>query len=265
MKNFVTSLTLVILLSDGQCALAAQLPQLGDPFHVQQGESVELTQGVNLKFIEVTNDSRCPADVSCIWQGEAVLEIELLAQGRTARGSISTVKTESTLLGHQVKLLGLYPSVRESEKRPAEENIALFRVVDTMPASTKAVANRAAAQAIAVRYVDALTRSAKQVCGGWQQRGLASYIQDSGGLCHMISKVSRTAHAVGEDADTWRFYFLVDNAQLRQDMKETLYLYVAISKAAKNAVDPVGESDVVILPCDVTVLDGTAGGCNAPR
>jgi hypothetical protein len=265
MKNLATFPAVVILLSLSQPALAASLVPQGDPFHVQQGESVELAHGVNLKFIGVTSDSRCPADVSCVWQGEAVIEIELLAQGQTARGSISTMKTESTLLAHRVKLLGLYPSLRDSEKRPAEENVAFFRVADTAPTSAKAFANRAAAQAAAVHYVDALTRSAKQVCGDWQQRGLASYIQDSGGLCQMISKVSRTAHAVNEDAGSWRFFFLVDNPQLRQEMNETLYLFVAMSKAAKNAVDQVGESDVVILPCDVTLLDGTAhSGCNAP-
>jgi hypothetical protein len=264
MRNLAICLTVVIFLSMGQHALAAQL-LLSDPFHVEQGESVELAQGVTLKFIGVTSDSRCPADVTCVWQGEAVLEIELQARGRTARGSISTVKTDLILLGLRVKLLGLYPSLRESEKRPAEENIAFLRVVDTMPISTKEFANRAAAQAAAVSYVDALTRSAKQVCGDWQQRGLASYIQDSGGLCQMISRVSRTAHALNEDADAWRFYFLVDNPQLRQEMNETLYLSVAMSKVAKDAFDQLGESDVVILPCDVTLLDGTTHrGCNAP-
>jgi hypothetical protein len=265
MKNLASSLAIVILLSLGQPALAAPPRLLGEPFGVRQGQSVELASGVNLKFIGVTSDSRCPIDVTCVWQGEAVIEIELQAHGRTARGSISTVKTDLTLLAHRVKLLGLYPSLRESEKRPAEENVAFFRVVDPMPTSTKGFANRAAAQAAAVRYVDAFARSAKQVCTDWQQRRLASYIQDSGGLCQMISKTARTAHAVSEDAGGWRFFFLIDNPQLREQMNETVYLFVAISKVPENAVDQVGEFDVVILPCDVTLLDETAhGGCNAP-
>lgn len=246
-------------------ALAAPPVPLGDPFHVQHGESVELAHGVKLKFIGVTSDGRCPADVSCVWQGEAFVEIELQVAGETARGSITTEKPDGTLLAHRVKLLGLHPAPRDGEKRPAKEYVAFFRVADATPASANAFANRVAALAAATRYVDAYRRSANQVCADWQKRGLASYIQDSGGLCEMIGKVSRTAYAVNEDADSWRFFFMLDDPKLRTQMNESLYLFVTMSKAPKDAFDQVGESDVVILPCDVTLLGGTAhGGCNAP-
>ena len=244
-------------------AVAAQ-PPLGDPFHVRNGESVELAHGVKLKF-DVTNDGRCPADVSCLWQGEAFVDIELQVEGQTARASITTERPESTLLAHRVKLLGLYPSPRESEKKSAKEYVAFFRVADASPASAETFANRDAALATAVRYVDAYTSSAKQVCADWQKRRLLSYVQDSGGLCQMISKVLRTAHAVNEDAGSWRFFFLVDDPQMRTEMNESLYLFVAMSKAPKDAFDQVRETDVVLLPCDVTLLGNTARrGCNMP-
>jgi hypothetical protein len=247
-----------------EIALAGPPVALGAPFHVKHGESVELTHGVSLKFIGVTSDGRCPADVTCVWQGEAVIEIELRVQGQSARGSMSTEKPDLTLLAQKVKLLGLYPSPRTSEKRPAAEYVAFFRVADTAPASAKNLANRAAALDEAVRYVDAYTRAAKNVCADWRQRGLASYIRDSGGLCEMISKVSRTAYAVNGDAESWRFYFLVDNPQLREQMRETVYLMVTMSKAPKNAFDQVGISDVIVLPCDVMLLapDPAHRGCN---
>ena len=250
-----------------ETAFAGPPVALGDPFHVKHGESIELTHGVSLKFIGVTSDGRCPADVTCVWQGEAVIEIELQVQRQSARGSISTEKADLTLLAHKVKLLGLYPGPRTSEKRPAEEYVAFFRVADTAATSAKDLANRAAALDEAVRYVGAYTRAAKNVCADWQQRGLASYIRDSGGLCEMIGKVSRTAYAVNGDADNWRFYFLVDNPQLREQMGETVYLLVTMSKAPKNAFDQVGNSDVVALPCDVTLLaaDPAHRGCGWNR
>lgn len=247
-------------------ALAAPLVPLGDPFHVRHGESVELTNGVNLKFIGVTSEQRCPAGVSCLWAGEAVVEIELHVQGQSARGSLSTVKTDGTLLAHRVKLLGLYPWPREGEQRPAEEYVAFFRVADNTPASAKVPANRAAALSAAVRYVDAYTRAAKEVCADWRQRGVASYIQDGGGLCDMMSKVSRTAHAVNEDEGGWHFFFLVDNSQMQQQVGEPIYLFVTIAKAAENAFGQVGETDVIVLPCDVTLLaDDAQRGCSRSR
>jgi hypothetical protein len=123
--------------------------------YVRNGESVELAHGVKLKFVDVTNDSRCPVDEggACVWQGEAFVEIELQVKGQTARGSITTQNPDRTLLAHRVRLLGLYPPRRESETRPAEEYCAFFRVADAAPASAKAFANRAAALAAARRYV----------------------------------------------------------------------------------------------------------------
>src|SRR5262245_1504231 len=84
-------------------ALAAPVP-LGDPFYVRYGESVELTHGVKVKLVDV-KEGRCTG--TCLWQGEAFVEIELQVAGQTARGTITTEKTNGTLLAHRVKLLGL--------------------------------------------------------------------------------------------------------------------------------------------------------------
>lgn len=245
-------------------AVAAPPVPLGDPFHVRHGESVELAHGVKLKFIDVS-EGRCSG--TCVWQGEALVGIELQVKGQTARGSVTTEKPDRTLLAHRVKLLGLYPSPRESEERPAKEYVAFFRVADAAPNSAKPFANRAAALAAAGRYVDAYTGTAKQVCADWQTRQLASYVEDSSYLCSMIGTVLPTARTVSEDAGTWSFYFMVDNPQMRTREGETLYFYVAVPKAPKDAFDQVRESDVHMLPCGVTLLDETAhGGCNTlPR
>ena len=41
------------------------------------GDSFELPDGSTLEFVELVQDSRCPADAMCIWQGEAVLQFDL--------------------------------------------------------------------------------------------------------------------------------------------------------------------------------------------
>jgi hypothetical protein len=242
-------------------ALAAPVP-LGDPFHVRHGESVELAQGVKLKFVDV-RDERCPADVTCVWQGEAFVEVELQIKGQTARGSITTEKPDGVLLDHSVKLLGLYPE-RTSEQRPAKDYLAFLRVADTAN-SAKTFANRDAALVAASHYVSTYARAANEVCAAWRQRQLTSYIERSGGLCNMIGKVSPQAHAFTEGPGSWSFYFLVDDPQMRTQMNESLYLVVPMSKANQDAFNQVREPDVVILPCEVTLLDGTHGGCNVSR
>jgi len=46
----------------------------GEEFELDYGETVAV-KGTNLEltFSFVSNDSRCPSDVTCIWQGEAVV------------------------------------------------------------------------------------------------------------------------------------------------------------------------------------------------
>jgi hypothetical protein len=44
---------------------------------VAYGESVTLPDGSVLEFVEVVEDSRCPADAMCIWQGRAVVAFEM--------------------------------------------------------------------------------------------------------------------------------------------------------------------------------------------
>jgi hypothetical protein len=240
-------------------ALAASVPP-GDPFYVRHGQSIELAPGLKLKFIDV-RDGRCPADATCVWQGEASIDVELQFKGQTARGSLTTEKPESTLLGHRVKLLGVYPASRGSEQRPAKEYVAFLRVANAAPTPTKAFADRPAALAAASHYVTTYARAANEVCSDWQHRRLVSYVQDSGGLCLMIGKVLPTAHAFNEDAGNWGFYFLIDDPEMRTQENQSLYLVVVMSKTPKHALEQVRDADVVILPCEVTLLDETHGGC----
>jgi hypothetical protein len=47
------------------------------------GERADLTEeaGISIRFVGVFGDSRCPADAICIQGGDAIVRIEVLAQG----------------------------------------------------------------------------------------------------------------------------------------------------------------------------------------
>jgi hypothetical protein len=69
----------------------------------------------------VENDSRCPADVTCVWAGNAAVRFQL---GTGRRSKIVTLNTSSsrTFLneveyqGYKVKLVGLDPYPRSDRK-----------------------------------------------------------------------------------------------------------------------------------------------------
>ncbi len=51
---------------------------LGAPFTLAPGTMVLVSNaGIKVRFIAVTEDSRCPRDVTCIWAGEVKVQLEI--------------------------------------------------------------------------------------------------------------------------------------------------------------------------------------------
>jgi len=76
--------TLALLLLASACSHAPTTPSapIGTPFRIGVGQTVRLqSAGVELGFDEVLEDSRCPADVVCVWAGTAKLKAWLSVNG----------------------------------------------------------------------------------------------------------------------------------------------------------------------------------------
>ena len=56
----------------------------GESVSIQQGETVRLPDGATLRYVTVTQDSRCPPDVQCIRAGDADIEFAFTPPGGTA-------------------------------------------------------------------------------------------------------------------------------------------------------------------------------------
>lgn len=80
---------------------------------VSMGESVQFKK-VKVKLVGVLEDSRCPSDVTCVWEGQAKVLVEVtqagqetqqveLLFGRTINGSIYVSK------GYSIKGMSLTP------------------------------------------------------------------------------------------------------------------------------------------------------------
>src|ERR1043166_1847998 len=61
--------TVVILLLAFGCVSAQRTVSL------RQGDQKTLHGGIHIKFLEVTDDSRCPVNTTCIWAGNAKVKI----------------------------------------------------------------------------------------------------------------------------------------------------------------------------------------------
>lgn len=102
---------------------AVQATQFGEPVTVPINGRAQLPKTVTLEFNEVTNDSRCPVDVTCVWAGEAEIHGRLLIN-EVAAGTFdlvvpnggSTAESEGaaqTVAGYTVTVLALNPAAEE--------------------------------------------------------------------------------------------------------------------------------------------------------
>ncbi|MFX0123604.1 MAG: hypothetical protein ACFFAE_08165 [Candidatus Hodarchaeota archaeon] len=95
------------------------------------GESVIIKDhGIKLKFVDVLEDSRCPSDVECVWEGTVSLMINIQhnsqALGNFILNSSNLYKT--SFLGYYVKFIELEPYPISTEIIPKTSYRATFSV-----------------------------------------------------------------------------------------------------------------------------------------
>jgi hypothetical protein len=89
--------------------------QLGREFTVSVGQSVLVGDtGLRVAVRAVANDSRCPTDVQCVWEGDATVAIEVTStSGGSASFELHTsgrFTREATHQAYRVALVRLDPS-----------------------------------------------------------------------------------------------------------------------------------------------------------
>lgn len=107
---------------------------LGQEFTLRAAESVRIT-GTDLlvTFDSVTEDSRCPTNVNCVWAGNAVVRLTPRVADAT-RGALelhtTTVdKREAPVDGYRVQLTRLTPNRTEGTPLTQDQYIATLTVV----------------------------------------------------------------------------------------------------------------------------------------
>lgn len=113
--------TAIIFFSFAGCSnnQVAVITDLGDVFTIRVGQSARITgEDMIVKFNEVIGDSRCPQNVTCIWEGVASSKITITYQAREYSIVLNqpglTEQTKDTFINYTITF-SLNPYPREGE------------------------------------------------------------------------------------------------------------------------------------------------------
>lgn len=88
---------------------------LGREFELAPGASAQAL-GLRVTFEGVASDSRCPIDVTCVWEGDALVSLSLGVKGdASVRADLHTgggLAREAEHAGYRVRLATLLPAPR---------------------------------------------------------------------------------------------------------------------------------------------------------
>ncbi len=77
-RFYFLAFSVPVLLLAGCVSTADVKARLGEEFSLHIGQSVAITgEDLEIRFLEVSEDSRCPKDVTCIWEGRVVVVVEI--------------------------------------------------------------------------------------------------------------------------------------------------------------------------------------------
>lgn len=89
--------------------------KFGDEFVLDVDKQAIVGDAVNVQFLDVVNEGRCPSDAVCVWEGDAEVILEVKPTGATPRRvSVHT----HTSLGKQVVVDGFVITLIELTPLP---------------------------------------------------------------------------------------------------------------------------------------------------
>lgn len=104
----------------------------GRTFELHAGETARITGlGMLVFFRGVQQDSRCPTDVTCVWEGDAALRIRVAERGGdwTPFDLHTTLDPQTaTVGGHTLTVVGLTPTPVSGRTIPNEQYTVTLRV-----------------------------------------------------------------------------------------------------------------------------------------
>lgn len=116
----VLAASLVFIAAQGAAEAQSSDRQLNKFFKLKVGQSISIpSQDMTVTFAEVTEDSRCPADVQCIQAGQATASVQIEQAGELGEASLTTLP--GSILSEDSQMVGDYVVIMHSLRPyPAE-------------------------------------------------------------------------------------------------------------------------------------------------
>jgi hypothetical protein len=128
MKGLIS--ILMFMLAFAVVDVAAQ--RKGETTRVQVNTAKRLPRsGLNIRFVELVDDSRCPADTNCVWAGNAQIKIRVTKNGRSHDLTLDTngPKNAARAEGYSIKLTRLTPEPRSNIRINRNGYVATLEVL----------------------------------------------------------------------------------------------------------------------------------------
>ncbi len=110
--------------------------KLNEIFSLKVNQTAELdTDGMKITLLEITEDSRCPTNVQCIWAGRVVAEFKVEMNGETLIKTLTdnpendpSLSTTFTAFGHLVKLEEVTPYPETTTSIPQKDYVVKIEI-----------------------------------------------------------------------------------------------------------------------------------------
>lgn len=138
-KN-ILYLTLILLITGHFIGCTQEQPEpvkaeLNTSFQLEIGEQALIqSEDMRILLVNVTEDSRCPSNVTCIWEGQAAVMI-YISQGGHRVGNFKLIERSgyenlsvTNFDGYSIELIGVEPYPKSTQRIELSEYTAVFRV-----------------------------------------------------------------------------------------------------------------------------------------
>jgi hypothetical protein len=132
MKKFISLLFVALILGLVQVSLA----QAQNQMQLRVGQQKSMANGkVRVKLISVTEDSRCPVNVDCVWAGNAKVTVQVVVRGgetKILELNTNTREKGGTADAYRVQLESLTPARRSNRKIRQSDYRAIVSITKLM-------------------------------------------------------------------------------------------------------------------------------------
>jgi|GEM_PF-1210148 eight-cysteine-cluster-containing protein len=91
--------------------------ELGKPFYLKLNQTARImSERLNLSILKLVEDSRCPENVECVWEGRVVLLLEMQKDNWVKNFTISSDSSEVCENEYCVKLISIEPQRKQDMK-----------------------------------------------------------------------------------------------------------------------------------------------------